>query len=89
MERINRQTVIQAAIAAVVLWSIGFGLMLLDIEVIDVVVIGLGSLAGAISWIVALLIAARRQQWVWVVVIALLNFLGGIIYVAAGTDDTA
>lgn len=89
VERLDARTVLIFAAIAIVLWTIGAALMLLNIEVLDLVFIIPGSIAGAITWVSALLIAARRQQWGWVVGIALTNFLGGLVYAASLHNDTA
>ena len=80
MSNINRRTVLWFGNAAWILWTIALVLMLVDLGTVSLAFVIIGSIAATITWIVALLIAAQRQQWGWVVGIALTTYIGGFLY---------
>lgn len=83
MPTVNRRTTVLFAHAAWILWTVALAFTLLGLDIVFYVVVTLGSFAGLITWIGAIVLAARRQQIPWVVVIAFFNYLGAVLYLAS------
>jgi hypothetical protein len=73
---------------AIFLTIIGMMLWMLGMATIGIVVMFVASAASLVAWIMGLIMAGQRQQWGWLVVIALFNAFGTLLYAALGVDDS-